>query len=120
MSGSTYLRELPDGGLEFVLEDPALTCLVVADRVTLRFGGTDVVVADPFELEVDGECHLLDPRRPETLSPLLATYPGTARWMHATPDGELTLVFMQGQRLVVPGPAVRRAWSVGPVGTTPD
>jgi len=108
-----HLRELPDGGLEFVLEDPVLSCLIVDDRVTLRFGRTLVVVADPFDLEVDGIGHELDPRRPDTLGPLLATYPGTARWLWASPDGELTLVLMQGQRLVVPGPAVRSAWSVG-------
>ena len=107
------LRELPDGGLEFVLEDPVLTCLLIDDRVTLRFGRTDVMVADPFELEVDGVGHQLDPHPQASLGPLLATYPGTARWLWASPDGELTLVFMQGQRLVVPGPAVRSAWSVG-------
>jgi hypothetical protein len=120
VSAPTHLRQLPDGGLEFVLEDPVLSCLVLDDRVTLRFGDTDVVVADPFELEVDGVHHRLDPRRPETLAPLLATYPGAARWLHATPGGELTLVFMQGQRLVVPGPAVRSAWTVGPAELHPD
>jgi Family of unknown function (DUF6188) len=110
--GHHHLRELPDGGLEFVLDDPVLSCLVVDDRVTLRFGQTDVVVAEPFELEVDGVGHLLDPRRHDTLGPLLATYPGTARWLWASPDGRLTLVFMQGQRLVAPGPTVRSAWSI--------
>ncbi len=119
MSDGHHIRELPDGGLEFVLDDPVLACIVVSDGVTLRFGSTDVVVADPFELEVDGVRHHLDPRRPETLAPLLATYPGTARWLHAAPEGELTLVFMQGQRLVVPGPAVRSAWSVGPSDPAP-
>ena len=104
---------MPDGGLEFVLDDPVLSCLVIDDRVTLRFGKTDVVVAEPFELEVDGVGHCLDPRRHDTLAPLLATYPGTARWLWASPDGQLTLVFMQGQRLVAPGPTVRSAWSVG-------
>jgi len=103
-----------------VLEDPVLTCLIVDDRVTLRFGRTDIVVAVPFELEVDGVGHRLDPHRHDTLGPLLATYPGTARWLWASPDGELTLVFMQGQRLVVPGPAVRSAWWVGsPWGSDP-
>jgi hypothetical protein len=111
-----HLRELPDGSLEFVLEDPVLSCLVIDDRVTLRFGSTDVVIADPFALEVDGVGHLLDPRHPDTLGPLLATYPGAARWIWASTDGRLTLVFMQGQQLVVPGPAVRNAWSVGDAG----
>ena len=119
MPGTHHLRELPDGGLEFVLEDPVLSCVVVDDRVTLRFGATEVVVADPFDLEVDGVAHRLDPRRPETLAPLLTVYPGAARWVHATPEGVLTLEFMQGQRLVVPGPAVRSAWTVGPVDAPP-
>jgi len=115
-SGGFRLRELPDGGVEFVLEDPVLAGVVVADRVILRFGATDVVVADPFELEVDGVGHRLEPSRPETLGPLLAVYPGTARWLYASPDGGLVLVLRQGQRLVVPGPAVRPAWVIGPAG----
>lgn len=106
-------RELPDGGLEFILEDPVLFSLLVGERVTLRLGRTDVVVADPFDLEVDGEGHQLDPRRPETLGPLLATYPGAAGWLWASPGGGLSLVFMQGQRLVVPGSAGRCTRSVG-------
>jgi hypothetical protein len=100
-------------GLELILEDPVLFSLLVGERVTLQFGRTDVVVADPFELEVDGEGHHLHPRRPETLGPLLATYPGAARWLWASPGGGLNLVFMQGQRLVVPGSAGRCTWSVG-------
>jgi hypothetical protein len=114
--GGFRLRELPDRSIEFLLEDPELTGVVVADRVILRFGATDVVVADPFELEVDGVGHRLDPTRPETLGPLLALYPGTARWLYASPDGRLVLVLQQGGRLVVPGPAVRRSWFVGPAG----
>ena len=112
-SGGFQLRDLPDGGVEFVLDDPVLGGVVVADRVVLRFGTTDVVVADRFDLEVDGVGHRLDPARPETLAPLLAVYPATARWLYATPDGGLVLVLLQGQRLVVPGPAVRRSWVVG-------
>ena len=38
VSDGVLVRELPDGGREFVLEDPVLTGLVVDDRVTLRFG----------------------------------------------------------------------------------
>jgi hypothetical protein len=112
--GGFHPRELPDGGIEFLLDDPVLTGIVIQDRVTLRFGATDVVLADPFDLEVDGVGYHLDPKRPDTLGPLLAVYPGTARWLHASPGGELVLVLMQGQRLVVPGPAVRLAWVVGP------
>ena len=114
--GGFRLRELPDGSIEFVLEEPVLAGVVVAGHVILRFGATDVVVADPFELEVDGVGHRLEPARPETLGPLLAVYPATARWLYSSPDGGLVLVLQQGQRLVVPGPAVRRSWFVGPAG----
>ena len=118
MSHGYELRQLPDGGLEFVLDDPVLTCLVIDDRVTLRFARTDVVIAEPFDLEVDGVARHLDPHRQDTLGPILATYPGTVRWIWASPGGELTIVFMQGQRLVAPGPSVRSAWSVGGVDGT--
>ena len=97
-----------------MLDDPVLAEVVVADRVILRFGTTDVVLADRFDLDVDGVGHRLDPARPETLGPLLTVYPATARWLYASPDGGLVLVLQQGQRLVVPGPAVRRSWVVGP------
>jgi len=106
------LRYLPDGGLEFLLEEPVLDCLLVGDQVTLRFGRTEVMLSDPFDLEVDGVGHHLDPRRPMTLAPLLDTIPGAARWLWASPDGALNLVFMQGQRLAAPGPTVRNTWSV--------
>ena len=92
-----------------------LAGVIVTDHITLRFGATDVVLADPFRLEVDGVGHRLDPARTETLGPLLAVYPGVARWLYASPDGGLVLALVQGQRLVVPGPAVRRSWVVGPV-----
>jgi len=120
VSDGVLLRELPDGGHEFVLEDPVLCALVVDTGVTLRFGRTDVVVTGPCRLEVDGVDHRLDPLVPQSLAPLLSCFPGSARWVWASTDGRLTVVLMQGQRLVVPGPLVPRAWTVvgpsGPVG----
>jgi hypothetical protein len=115
VSDGALVRELPDGGQEFVLEDPALSRLALDGRVHLRFGSTDVTVSAPFELDVDGVHHRLDPLRADTLTPLLATYPGTARWLWSPADGSLHLEFMQGQRLVVPGHPAAPAWSVGSV-----
>jgi len=115
VSDGVQVRELPDGGREFVLEDPVLRALVVDGGVTLRFGRTDVVVAGPCTLDVDGTGHRLDPAVPESLSPLLSCDPGSARWLWASPEGRLTVVLMQGQRLVVPGPPLPGAWSVGAV-----
>ncbi len=119
MSDGVLVRELPDGGHEFVLEDPVLRSLVVDGGVTLRFGRTDVVVTGLCTLEVDGVRHRLDPGAPETVAPLLSCYPGTARWVWSSPDGRLTIVLMQGQRLVVPHPVVPCAWSVGGRSTAP-
>ncbi len=55
----------------------------------------------------------MDTGEPGSLAPLLSCLPGAARWLWAAPDGRLTVVLMQGQRLVVPGPPVPCAWTVG-------
>ena len=113
MSDGVLVRELPDGGSEFVLENPVLSTLVVDGGLTLRFGRTEVAVAGPCSLELDGVSHRLDPRVPHTLAPLLSCIPGTARWLWSSTDGSLTVVLMQGQRLVVPGRPVPSPWTVG-------
>jgi len=113
VSDSVLLRELPDGGHEFVLEDPVLQSLVIDGGVTLRFGRTDVVVRVPCALDVDGIGHRLDPRAPESLAPILSCHPGAARWVWSSVDGRLTVEWMQGQRLIVPELPGPCAWSVG-------
>jgi hypothetical protein len=121
VSDSVVLRELPDGGHEFVLEDPVLRALEITlesapeidGAVILRFGRTEVTVSGAFALEVDGVAYRLDPCVPESLAPLLSCIPGAARWVWASPDGRLTVELMQGQRLVAPGPALQPWWSVG-------
>jgi hypothetical protein len=113
VSDGALRRELPDGGHQFVLEDPVLDRIVIDDRVTLCFGRTEVTVSGLFTFEVDRVGHRLDPGFPDSLAPLLAAYPGSARWLWASPEGELTLVLMQGQRLVVPEAPAPGAWSVG-------
>lgn len=113
MTEGVQVRELPDGGREFLLEDPRLCAVVVGGGVTLRFGPTDVRVTGPCTLEIDGTCHRLDPARPESVAPLLSCLPGAARWLWASPEGRLTVLLMQGQRLVVPGPPGPGTWSVG-------
>ena len=125
MPEGVLLRVLPDGGHEFVLEDPVLAEIVLGGRVTLRFGRTDVTVAGPCTLEVDGVAHQLDPAVTGSLAPVLSCHPGSARWLWASRSGVLRLVLMQGQRLVVPGPRPLpgsppvSTWSVGrPAGDT--
>lgn len=113
VSDGVLVRGLPDGGHEFVLEHPVLSRLSIDGRVTFVFGPTEVTVSGPFTLEVDGVGHLLDPRCTESLAPVLATYPGTARWLWASSDGVLHLTLMQGQHLVVAAPLEGPAWTVG-------
>jgi hypothetical protein len=113
------IRELPDGGREFVLEDPVLACIQVDAACRLRFGLTDVAVGSQFSVEIDGIGHRLDPRRTGELGPLLALYPGTARWLWASPEGMLTLVFENGSRLTVVPEVIAPAWSVGAMSWPP-
>ncbi len=112
MPDGYHLRYLPDGCLEFVLGSPVLGSLVVAERVILRFGSVDVVLAVPFDLIVDGQAQTVDVDDPPTLAPLVALVRGVARWLVATHDGGLTLEFTTGAHLVVPGPATARTWVV--------
>ncbi len=69
------IRELPDGGREFVLEEPGLSFIRIDEQSRLQFGRTEVVIASPFVLELTGTVHFLDPHRHDALGPLVALYP---------------------------------------------
>lgn len=120
MVDGCVVRELPDGGTEFVLDDASLSYIRIDDRSRLQFGRTEVVIGAPFVLRYDGATHRLDPRRGDLLGPLLALYPGTVRWLWTSVDGELTAVFENGARLTVRPDPTRDAWSVGDVYCQPD
>ena len=104
------IRELPDGGKEFVLDDPVLAWIQIDIRVHLRFGAAEVVLGGPFDVNLDGIVYRLDPQRVEGLGPVLALFPGTARWLWSAPDGWLTLVFEHGARLRVGPGGPPGAW----------
>jgi uncharacterized protein DUF6188 len=114
------IRELPDGGSEFVLDEPTLSFVRVDRQSRLQFGRTEVVVGGPFSVSVDGVEHRLDPRHTDTLGPLLVLYPGTVRWLWATADGDLQVTFENGSRLFVPTDRTGASWSVGNVYSVPD
>jgi hypothetical protein len=109
------IRELPDGGKEFVLDDPALSFIRIDDQSRLQFGDTEMVIGIPFTLEIDGQVHHLDPHRWEALGPILGLYPGTMRWLWTTVDGALTAVFEGGAKVIVNPDTASKAWSVGSV-----
>jgi len=109
------IRELPDGGREFVLDDPTLSSIRIDHQSTLSFGRTEVMIGGPFVLERDGVVHHLSPRRWAALGPLVALYPSSVRWLWTSADGELTLVFHHGAVLAVPPDPADPAWSVGNV-----
>jgi hypothetical protein len=114
------IRELPDGGREFVLDEPALTFIRIDHESRLQFGRTEVVIGSPFSLEVDGTVHHLDPRRRSELGPLLSLYPGAVRWLWTSSQGELTVEFRTGATVVVTPDPVGKAWSVGDVYCLPS
>ena len=109
------IRELPDGGREFVLDHPTLSSIRIDRQSTLNFGRTEVIIATPFVLERDGAVHHLSPFRSATLGPLVALYPSSVRWLWTSAEGALTLVFDHGAVLTVPPDPVDPAWSVGNV-----
>ena len=115
MVDGCQIRELPDGGKEFVLDDPALSFIRIDEQSRLQFGTTEVVIGIPFTVEVDGSVHHLDPHRTEALGPLVALFPGTMRWLWTSAEGELTAVFESGAKVKVTPDAMSKAWSVGNV-----
>jgi hypothetical protein len=109
------IRELPDGGQEFVLDDPSLSFIRIDGQSRLQFGETEVIISTRFAVVRDGKVHQLDPGRTGGLGPLVSLFPGTARWMWTSAEGSLTVVFANGDFVSVdPAPAAR-AWSVGSV-----
>jgi Family of unknown function (DUF6188) len=113
------IRELPDGGSEFVLDEPTLSYLRIDHRSKLQFGATEVAIGTPFTLEVEGLTHRLDPQRWDALGPLVALFPGTLRWLWTSPHGQLTAVFKNGATVTVVPDPVSKAWSVGNVSCLP-
>jgi hypothetical protein len=113
------IRELPDGGSEFVLDEPDLSFLRIDHRSTLQFGATEVAIDTAFTLELRGRTYALDPRQWDALGPLVALYPGTIRWLWTSQEGELTAVFTTGATVSVSPDPVARAWSVGNVACLP-
>jgi hypothetical protein len=109
------IRELPDGGREFILDDPSLSFIRIDYQSRLQFGQTEVAIGVPFVVEVAGAAHHLDPQRREALGPLVALFPGSVRWLWTSPEGELTAVFHSGARVTVAPDPVSKAWSVGSV-----
>lgn len=113
------IRELPDGGSEFLLDQPALSYLRIDHRSKLQFGEAEVAIGAPFTVEANGVVHRLDPQRWDALGPLVALFPGTVRWLWTSPGGELSAVFRNGTTVTVAPDPVSKAWSVGNVSCLP-
>jgi hypothetical protein len=109
------IRELPDGGKEFVLDDRSLTFIRIDEQSRLQFGSTEVVIGIPFTLEIRGSVHHLNPRQWDALGPLVGLYPATMRWLWTSAEGELTAIFENGAKVKVTPDAMSKAWSVGSV-----
>jgi len=113
------IRELPDGGREFVLDEPALSYIRIDHQARLQFGRTEVAIDGPFVLAMAGAVHRLDPHLRGTLGPLLALFPGSLRWLWVSAGGELTAVLDNGAQVTVAPGRAGNAWSVGTVHDVP-
>ena len=120
MVDGCHIRELPDGGREFVLDEPSLSFIRVDHQSRLQFGRTEVAIGSPFIVAYGDTVHRLDPRRREALGPLLALFPGALRWLWTSAEGELAAVFQSGAKVTVPPDPVSKAWSVGRAHGIPD
>ena len=109
------IRELPDGGREFVLDETSLSFIRIDHQSRLRFGRTEVMIGGPFVLEVGGTIHHLNPQRWDGLGPLVALYPSSVKWLWTSPAGELKVIFHHGAVLSVSPDPSTTAWSVGNV-----
>ena len=115
MVDGCQIRELPDGGREFVLDEPSLSFIRIDYQSRLQFGRTEVAIGSPFVLAAAGAVHYLDPQRRDALGPLVALFPGALRWLWTSAEGELTAVFQSGATVTVAPDPTSRAWSVGTV-----
>jgi hypothetical protein len=115
MVDGCQIRELPDGGREFVLDEPSLSFIRIDHQSRLQFGRTELAIGSPFVLAVAGTVHHLDPQHRGALGPLAALFPGSLRWLWTSAEGELTAVFQNGAELRVAPDPVNKAWSVGTV-----
>ncbi len=115
MDEGCQIRELPDGGREFVLDDRSLSFIRIDHQSRLQFGRCEVVVGSPFVVVIRGLAHHLHPQHWDELGPLVALFPGTVRWLWTSTHGQLNAVFNGGSTLTVPPDPVTTAWSVGSV-----
>lgn len=109
------MRELPDGGREFVLDDPELRAVSVDGAAHLCFGALDVALSAPGVILRNGYLEHFCPGDTHTLTGLLDLYPATVQWAWSTVTGRLVIVFVDETRLSVPRAPTTRAWSVGSV-----
>ncbi len=110
MEQSFRIRVLPDGGTEFVLDEPDLSFIRIDDRLKLQFGFTQLAIDRHFA--VSGSSHALDPRRRDQLGPAIALFPATLRWLWTSVGGDLTAIFMSGVKLAVAHDPTAQAWSI--------
>jgi len=94
------------------VQEPDLAWIRIDHQTRLEFADAEIVIECPFELEVDGRRHHLDPNDRGGLGPLLAVYPDRLVSGTADDDGTLRLKFEGGASIVVPAHPDYEAWGV--------
>jgi hypothetical protein len=107
------IRELPDGGREFILDEPRLGFIRISVQSRLQFGDAHLEIEQPFTLTTKGGTFQLDPEDRAALGPLLSLYPDEIARVAMRPDGTLDATFASGSTLVVRPHPKYEAWSIG-------
>ena len=94
------------------LDGMELTFIQIDHQTRLRLGETEIVIATPFDLELDRGPRTLDPERRAELGPLLAIYPATLASGAVGADLTLRLTFDHGATISVPQHPTYESWHV--------
>ena|ERR1700722_13684007 len=107
------IRELPDGGREFILAEPKLSFIRIDMQTRLQFGEAQLEIECPFTLTTGVDSFHLDPNDRHALGPLVGLYPDEIIRMTMRHDGTLDALFASGSALTVSPHPKYEAWNVG-------
>ena len=110
--GSAFER-LPNGGIRFTLTESEISWIRIDYQCRIQFGDAELIIETPFELTAAGRWYQLDPNDRGGLGAFAALYPDTVADILMSLDGELSMTFASGARLVVPPHPRFEAWSLG-------
>lgn len=113
------VRELPDGGREFILTERQLSYLCIDMQSRLQFGEAQLAIETPFTLTTNDGSFELDPQDRGGLGPLLRLYPDEIVRLTMRRNGTLDATFASGSKLTVEPHPHYEAWNIAGFWCTP-